>query len=69
MRFDVILYNEVAFSRATYDEVYSKIEDYHRKRQKACGFRLDFRVDHISPGEKPPHYGGYAIVDNHEQDN
>lgn len=65
MRFDVYLYGKYAFSLATYDEVYSKIASHHSKRQKACGFRVDFHVDHIDPGEEPPHYGGYAIVDNH----
>ncbi len=67
MRFDVILYGDLVFRAGTYDEVYSRIATYQTKRQRAAGFRIDFYVDHIDPGEAPPRYGGFAIVDNHQE--
>ncbi len=66
MRFRVVVYGDTAFHGGTYDEVNSRISDHHRRRTKACGFRVDFSVKHYARGEMIPYSSGYAIVDNYD---
>lgn len=67
-RFTVIVYGDIAFRYGTYDEIYTRITDHHKSRQRSAGFRIDFSVTHYDPHEAIPYNSGYAIVDNHTAD-